>query len=135
MDRSSGGRGLDVANSTGRRCGLARGRGRDHRGCTDAEAAYRAIDWPTLFLIVSKLAPGVALEETQPAEVIARGFVPHIRPFGPWVMLSLFIFTASALTNFLSAASPRCPHADPRAFLLGVAFGASACFATPSVTR
>ena len=111
--------------------------------CIDAEEAYRAIDWPTLFLIAGMLALGVALEKTQTAEVIARGFVPHIAPFGPWVTLSLFIFTASALTNFLSnnaVAALLIPlavetaallHAEPRPFLIGVAFGASACFATP----
>ena len=67
----------------------------------------------------------------------------HVAPFGPWVTLSLFILAASALTNFLSnnaVAALLIPlaveiatllHADPRPFLIGVAFGASACFATP----
>lgn len=111
--------------------------------CIEAEEAYHAIDWPTLFLIAGMLALGVALEKTQTAEVIARGFVTHVAPFGPWITLSLFILTASALTNFLSnnaVAALLIPlavetatllHADPRPFLIGVAFGASACFATP----
>jgi di/tricarboxylate transporter len=111
--------------------------------CIDAEEAYHAIDWPTLFLIAGMLALGVALEKTQAAEVIARGFVTHVAPFGPWVTLSLFILAASALTNFLSnnaVAALLVPlavetalllHTDPRPFLIGVAFGASACFATP----
>lgn len=111
--------------------------------CIEAEEAYHAIDWPTLFLIAGMLALGVALEKTQTAEVIARGFVTHIAPFGPWITLSLFILVASALTNFLSnnaVAALLIPlavetatllHTDPRPFLIGVAFGASACFATP----
>lgn len=111
--------------------------------CIDAEEAYRAIDWPTLFLIAGMLALGVALEKTQTAEVIARGFVAQVAPFGPWVTLSLIILAASVLTNFLSnnaVAALLVPlavetatllHADPRPFLIGVAFGASACFATP----
>lgn len=111
--------------------------------CIEAEEAYHAIDWPTLFLIAGMLALGVALEKTQTAEVIARGFVTHVAPFGPWITLSLFILVASALTNFLSnnaVAALLIPlavetatllHTDPRPFLIGVAFGASACFATP----
>lgn len=111
--------------------------------CIDAEEAYRAIDWPTLFLIAGMLALGVALEKTGAAQVIARGFVTLVAPLGPWITLSLIIFVASALTNVLSnnaVAALLVPlavetagllHADPRPFLIGVAFGASACFATP----
>lgn len=112
-------------------------------GCIDAEEAYHAIDWPCLFLIAGMLALGVALEKTQAATVIARAFVVHVAPFGPWITLSLFILAASVLTNFLSnnaVAALLVPlaietatllHANPRAFLIGVAFGAAACFATP----
>lgn len=111
--------------------------------CIDAEEAYRAIDWPCLFLIAGMLALGVALEKTHTAEVVARGFVTHVAPFGPWVTLSLVILAASVLTNFLSnnavtallvplaVESANLLHANPRAFLIGVAFGASACFASP----
>lgn len=112
-------------------------------GCIDAEEAYHAIDWPTLFLIAGMLALGVALEKTQAAEVIAGGLVSQIAPFGPWITLSLIILVASAATNFLSnnaVAALLVPlavetaaqlGADPRPFLIGVALGASACFATP----
>jgi di/tricarboxylate transporter len=112
-------------------------------GCVDAEEAYRAIDWPSLFLIAGSLALGVALEKTQAAEVIARGFVTQVAPFGPWVTLSLVVLAASLLTNFLSnnaVAALLVPlavesaillNANPRAFLVAVAIGASACFATP----
>lgn len=112
-------------------------------GCIDAEEAYRAIDWPSLFLIAGMLALGVALEKTHTAEVIARGFVSQVAPFGPWVTLSLVILAASVLTNFLSnnaVAALMVPLAvesahflgsDPRPFLIGVALGASACFASP----
>ena len=111
--------------------------------CIDAEEAYRAIDWPCLFLIAGMLALGVALEKTHTAEVLARGFVTQVAQFGPWVTLSLVILAASVLTNFLSnnaVAALLAPlaietahllNASPRAFLIGVAFGASACFASP----
>lgn len=111
--------------------------------CIDAEEAYHAIDWPSLFLIAGMLALGVALEKTHTAEVLARGFVTHVAPFGPWVTLSLTILAASVLTNFLSnnavaallvplaVESAHLMNVNPRAFLVGVAFGASACFASP----
>ncbi len=111
--------------------------------CIDAEEAYRAIDWPCLFLIAGMLALGVAMEKTHAAEVLARGFVTHVAPFGPWVTLSLIILSASVLTNFLSnnavaallvplaVESAHLLGANPRAYLIGVALGASACFATP----
>lgn len=111
--------------------------------CIDAEEAYRAIDWPCLFLIAGMLALGVALEKTHAAEVIARTMVTYVAPFGPWVTLSLVILAASVMTNFLSnnaVAALLVPlavetanllHVNPRAYLMGVALGASACFATP----
>lgn len=66
-----------------------------------------------------------------------------VAPLGPWITLSLVIFAASVLTNFLSnnaVAALLVPlavetamllQADPRPFLMGVTLGASACFATP----
>lgn len=111
--------------------------------CLDADEAYRAIDWPCLFLIAGMLSLGVALEKTHTAEVIARTLVTYVAPFGPWVTLSLVILAASLATEFLSnnaVAALLVPlaieianqlHANPRTFLIGVTLGASACFATP----
>lgn len=112
-------------------------------GCIDADEAYRAIDWPTLLLIAGTLAMGAALEKSHTAEFAARVLIGHVAQFGPWIALSLVILIASLLTNFLSnnaVAALLVPlaleaanlvHASPRAFLMGVTFGASACFATP----
>jgi di/tricarboxylate transporter len=111
--------------------------------CIDAEEAYHAIDWPTLFLIAGMLALGLAMEKTQTAELAARVLLTHVSAFGPAITLSLVILVASVLTNFLSnnavaallvplaIEAARIVDASPRAFLIGVAFGASACFATP----
>lgn len=111
--------------------------------CIDADEAYRAIDWPCLFLIAGMLSLGVALEKSGAAEVIARTLVTQVAPLGPWVTLSLVILASSLLTEFLSnnaVAALLVPlaveignqlHANPRTFLIGVVIGASACFATP----
>lgn len=111
--------------------------------CVDSEEAYRSIDWPCLFLIAGMLTIGLALEKTNAAAHAAQWLVPHIAPFGPWIALSLWILATSVLTNFLTnnaVAALLVPiavetahvlHANPRAFLIGVTLGASACFATP----
>ncbi|HVU33868.1 MAG TPA: SLC13 family permease [Opitutaceae bacterium] len=112
-------------------------------GCIDAEEAYHALDWPTLFLIAGTLALGTALEQTHTAGYVAKILVGHTAQFGPWLSLCLVVFVASVLTNFLSnnaVAALLVPmaleaahvlHASPRPFLMAVTFGASACFATP----
>jgi len=111
--------------------------------CIDAEEAYHAIDWPVLFFIAGMLALGIALQETKAAEKIASALAGQVSDFGPQITLSLMILTASVLTNFLSnnaVAALLVPiavqtayqiGADPRAFMIGVVIGASACFATP----
>jgi di/tricarboxylate transporter len=112
-------------------------------GCIDTDEAYRAIDWPTLFLIAGTLAMGAALERTHTAEFAAQVLVRHLESAGPTVALSVIVLAASLLTNFLSnnaVAALLVPialqlasalHVAGRPFLMAVAFGASACFATP----
>ena len=111
--------------------------------CVDAEEAYRAIDWPCLFLIAGMLALGVALEKTHTAEVIARGWSRtwRLRTVGDaqpddsrrTSLLTEFLSNnaVAALLVPLAVEIANQLHANPRAFLIGVAFGASACFATP----
>jgi di/tricarboxylate transporter len=112
-------------------------------GCLDADEAYRAIDWSCLFLIGGMLVIGSALEKTHTVELAAHFVTRHAAAFGPMAMLSVTILAASVLTNFLSnnavaallvplaIETARQLQADPRPFLIGVTFGASACFATP----
>lgn len=112
-------------------------------GCLKADVAYRAIDWSCLFLIGGMLVIGAALEKTHAVELAAHFMTDHAAVLGPRVMLSLVILAASVCTNFLSnnavaallvplaIETARQLHVDPRPFLMGVALGASACFATP----
>lgn len=111
--------------------------------CIEAEDAYKSIDWPTLLLIAGMLAMGTALQKTGTAEIVARLFVGQVAQFGPLVTLSFVVLATSILTNFLSnnaVAALLVPmaieaanalNASPRAFLIAVTIGASACFATP----
>lgn len=111
--------------------------------CLEVDEAYQAVDWKIIFLIFGMLALGLALEKTRGAELIANAL---IRGFGPWgttVVLSATVLIASLMTSFLSnnaVAALLTPiaiqaalalHVSPRPFIVAVAIGASACFATP----
>lgn len=112
-------------------------------GCITSEEAYRSIDWATLLLIAGSLAMGTALEKTHTAELAAQFLVTQVSTWGPWASISIVVVIASILTNFLSnnaVAALLAPIAlqvaavtdsSPRAFLIAVAIGSSACFATP----
>jgi di/tricarboxylate transporter len=112
-------------------------------GCLDVEEAYEAVDWKIIFLIFGMLALGMAMEKTKGTELVARGLINGLGGSGPWVVLSAIVLLTSALTSFLSnnavavlftpiaVQAATAMQVDPRPFLIGVALGASACFATP----
>ncbi|MEO5717043.1 MAG: SLC13 family permease [Chthoniobacterales bacterium] len=112
-------------------------------GCLDAEEAYEAVDWKIIFLIFGMLALGMALQKTQGAALVADTIIRGIGTWGPVVVLAAIVFLTSTLTNFLSnnavavLLTPVAIQAatalqlNVRPFLVAVALGASACFATP----
>ena len=112
-------------------------------GCLDVDEAYESVDWKIIFLIFGMLALGLALEKTKGAELVAATLMRGLGGWGPLVVLSAVVLLTSTLTNFLSnnavavlltpiaiqAASAM--QVSPRPFIIAVALGASACFATP----
>jgi len=112
-------------------------------GCLDAEEAYEAVDWKIIFLIFGMLALGMALEKTKGAEFIANTLIQGLGGWGPMVVLSAVVVLTSTMTNFLSnnavavlltpvaIQAATAMQVSPRPFLIAVALGASACFATP----
>lgn len=111
--------------------------------CLDVDEAYQAIEWKVVFLIFGMLALGMALEKTRGADLIAQAIIQGLGDWGPLALLSVIILIASTMTSFLSnnavavLLTPIALHAaqvaqvNPRAFLIAVAIGSSACFATP----
>jgi di/tricarboxylate transporter len=111
--------------------------------CLDVDEAYEAVDWKIIFLIFGMLALGVAMEKTKGAEFLAHILIRGLGGWGPVVVLSAIVMVTSTLTNFLSnnavavlftpiaiqAATEM--QVSPRPFIVAVALGASACFATP----
>ncbi|MEO8614488.1 MAG: SLC13 family permease [Luteolibacter sp.] len=112
-------------------------------GCIDVEEAYDAVDWKIIFLIFGMLSLGMALEKTKGADLVAASIIHGLGGWGPMVVLSSVVLLTSILTNFLSnnavavlltpvaVQAALAMHVSPRPFLIAVALGASACFATP----
>ena len=112
-------------------------------GCLENDEAYQSVNWRILFMIFGMLSLGLALEKTGGVTLIAQSILQITGNFGPAVTLSAIILVCSLLTTFLSnnaVAVMVVPiviqiagslQADPKPFLIGVAIGCSACFATP----
>ncbi|HVR34249.1 MAG TPA: SLC13 family permease [Methylomirabilota bacterium] len=112
-------------------------------GCLKIEEAYRAIDWKIIFLILGMLSIGLALEKTRGVDWIAGGIFHSLGGWGPWVVLGVLCLAASVLTEFISnnavailftpiaIQTAAALDVDARPFIIAVAVGASACFATP----
>ncbi len=112
-------------------------------GCLENDEAYQSVNWRILFMIFGMLSLGLALEKTGGVTLIAQFILQITGNFGPAVTLSAVILVCSLLTTFLSnnaVAVMVAPiviqiagslQADPKPFLIGVAIGCSACFATP----
>lgn len=112
-------------------------------GCLDMEEACAAVDWKTLLLIFGMLSLGLAMEKTKGAEWLAQATLRGLGEFGPLVVFAVVYLFAAAMTEVLSnnaVAVLLTPIAlqiatalqvSPRPFLIAVAIGASASFATP----
>jgi len=112
-------------------------------GCLRPREAIDALDAPVLLLIASSIPLGIGMEETGLAHQIVGIVVGALSDVGPVAVLSGFYLLTSVFSSFLSnnaTAVLMAPIAvgvasalgvDTRPFLLAIAFGASASFATP----
>ncbi len=111
--------------------------------CLALQEAYRALDARVLLLIIATIALGGALNKTGAADLYAQAFLTPFAGASPQLVLSGFILLTSVLSLFLSNNSTAVllvPIAlstaatlgvDPRPFIIGICFGASACYASP----
>jgi di/tricarboxylate transporter len=112
-------------------------------GCISLREAYRSIDAKVLILIVGTVALGNALAVTGAADLYAGILLKPLVGMSPAIVLSVFILLTSILSLFLSnnataallmpvaLSTAAALNVDPRAFIIGLCFGASACYATP----
>lgn len=120
-------------------------------GCLTARRAYRSIEWPILLFIIGTLGLSEAMRNSGVASLAAHKLVAGLENFGPLAVLSglsafCIVGTAIMSNNAIGvlvtpiaiyAARELAPlHAEvdadklARAFMLTVAFSASASFAT-----
>ncbi|CCK80798.1 MULTISPECIES: SLC13 family permease [Desulfobacula] len=111
--------------------------------CLRLKDAYRSLESEVLLLIVGTIALGVAMQKTGATQLYADAFLSLFDGKSPHAVLLGVIFLSSFCTHILSnnaTAVLLLPIAvttaasfgvDPRPFIIGICFGASACFATP----
>jgi di/tricarboxylate transporter len=112
-------------------------------GCIDADEAFGSVDGRMLALILAMLGIGSALDKSGAVETFVELVRPYLAEAGPTVVLWGIIAAASLLTETVTnnaVAVVLTPVAiglaqsmgvDPRPFVVGVMFAASASFATP----
>lgn len=116
--------------------------------CLSMKDAYRAIHWPILFLIFAMLGVGRAMETSGASDYLAHNLVGAVSHFiaAPWQPLALlagiYLLTsvlteilsnnaAAVLMTTLAIGTAETLGVDARPFIIAVAMGASASFATP----
>lgn len=112
-------------------------------GCLKLKDAYRSLQPDVLLLIIGTIALGQAMEKTGASQLYAENFLNFFQGLGPGFVLAGIIILSSICTHILSnnaAAVLLMPIAistaltlgvNPKPFIIGICFGASACFATP----
>jgi di/tricarboxylate transporter len=112
-------------------------------GCLPARRAYADIDWQVIFLLAGLIPMGIALETTGAAAQASHWVIRVADSWGPTAVLGAFMVLAALLTGVMSntaTAALLAPLAlgtaeavgvDPRPFLVGLTFAASAAFHTP----
>lgn len=112
-------------------------------GCIRSDEAYKAIEWPIIVMIFGMLAISIAMRDSGLDGMVASMLVGLGEGASPWLILSLVILITSIATEFLSNNAVAVLFTpvvigvaqqlgvDPRPFVVGVMFAASASFATP----
>lgn len=112
--------------------------------CLTMEEGYRGIEWRAVVLIGAMLPIGIALAKTGAADLIGGGIAAVAAPFGPWVLLAAMTLLTVILAQMipggaavplvlvpLAVAGAANIGANPRAFAMAVALGASASMLSP----
>jgi di/tricarboxylate transporter len=112
-------------------------------GCIDADEAFSSVDGRMLALILAMLGIGAALDKSGAVGLFAEAARPWLATASPTLILVGIIVTGSILTELvtnnavavvltpLAIALAESAGVDPRPFVVGVMFSASASFATP----
>ena len=108
-----------------------------------ARSVYNSIDWPVIILLGAMLPVAGAMETTGAAATLARFLLESLAGGNPVIALGVLLAATmilSDLMNNAATAAVMCPvalsaaaglGANPDAFLMAVAVGASCAFLTP----
>lgn len=111
--------------------------------CFSLKDAYRSLESEVLLLIIGTIALGLGMQKTGATELYANAFLGLFEGAGPQMILLGIIALTSICTHILSnnaTAVLLLPIAistattlgvDPKPFVVGICFGASACYAAP----
>ena len=112
-------------------------------GCFGRKDVYEGIDWKIIILLGAILPLGIAIEKTGLSTEVVRLSMGLVGDHGPLAAL-LMIYLLTALLTELMGHNPsvvlmvgiavsvaHAVHADPRPFVVAVAFAAATSFATP----
>lgn len=111
--------------------------------CIDINAVYRAIQWPTLFLIVGMLPFSIALQNTGGVDLAVQALLSAMGDANPLIMLIAVYAVTAILGLFISNTATAVLMAPvavalavelgiaPQAFAMTVALASSAAFITP----
>ena len=116
-------------------------------GCfRNVEAAYKSINWQSIFLFAGMIPLSKAMENTGASVYISRLIVDFVGSSGPILVLAIIYLATSALTIFISNTATAILFApiamkaaitlgvSPLPFLFAVTVAASMCYASPFST-
>lgn len=104
---------------------------------------YRHIDWPIIVLLGAMIPVGQALQNTGADVLVAESIVAVAYAFPPWAIIALLLAVTMFITDIInnaatalimapiSIAIAQTLGANPDAFLMTIAVGASCSFLTP----
>jgi di/tricarboxylate transporter len=111
--------------------------------CFGRKDVYEGMDWKIIIMLGAILPLGLAIEQTGLANVVVDGALNLAGDHGPLAAL-LMVYLLTALLTELMGHNPsvvlmvgiavtvaHAVHADPRPFVVAVAFAAATSFATP----
>lgn len=111
--------------------------------CFGRKDVYEGMDWKIIILLGAILPLGIAIEQTGLATVVVTAALDLVGNHGPLAAL-LVVYLLTALLTELMGHNPsvvlmvgiavtvgHAVHADPRPFVVAVAFAAATSFATP----
>ncbi|MEO7431489.1 MAG: SLC13 family permease [Dokdonella sp.] len=112
-------------------------------GCFGREDLYKGIDWKIIVLLAAILPLGSAIETSGLSTTLVEGGMHLVGSHGPLAAL-LMVYLLTALLTELMGHNPsvvlmvgiavsvaHSAHADPKPFVIAVAFAAATSFATP----